>query len=656
MAIKIQKKSSTILGADTETHKGYARLLCIENNLPLMQWETGQWRQWLEYLLNCPGRICFYNLRFDVEAILKHFPESFVRNLLYLTEAEIQDGKHLYTFKLIPWKVFTIRQMITESNGRRRTVRKCEMFECAQFYAQRLQDASKKVLGESKVEDTEFAESLNVSEHLWQTQLERIIEYCQDDATKAGKLMRKFQLNASEPPLNLNPKNPISCAWYAKELIRQCIPEIKQIKSIRTGSGYYYARPWKRWDNVGTQCYIGGRFEAFKKGAFNNVFNADINSAYPDSIAKLPNPYNLLFVKDWEPEGPWCMVKAEVWVPDDIPVCPLPYRNPDSIIFPSGNWTAWFHWQELKNAERFGVEFDIQKCLNGYEPEGEQRPFGQRIPEFYDTRLKLKALDDPRELPYKVSMNSVYGVFYEKNERITESEELSRATEIDGHHLKKSKDNPGRFFHPYLAGWITSQTRIKLLNACIPDSLIFFATDGILSEKPLNIPVSKQLGEWSETKVETARVFGNGIYELDGKLKTRGFKKDKRDKDPRPMRERMRYATEQEMKERKAKKGDIMVDVMERGPIHLSSSFRLKNYSMKDALVWIDKPKQMNITECKKRIWPKFTIEDLYSKQISSTSRKIDDGKLNHNEGLVWQGHTTEESNTNRFVLGRIVV
>ncbi len=647
-----------ILGADTETHKGYARLLCIESNPHLLQFETGNWRKWLEYLLNGPSRICFYNLRFDVEALLKHFPEQFVKNLLYLTEAEIEDGKTLYTFKLIPWKVFTIREMVTESNGRRRTKKKCEIFEAAQFYAQSLNEASKKVLGESKVEEQDFAASLNESETLWQSQLDRIIEYCQDDATKAGKLMRRFQANASEPPLNLSPKNPISCAWYAKELIRQCIPEVKQIKSIRTGNGYYYARPWKRWDNVGTQCYFGGRFETFQKGTFQDVYNYDINSAYPESIAQLPNPYNLLFVKDYEPEGDWCMVKAEVWVPKELKIGPLPYRMPESIIFPTGNWTAWFHWSELKNAEKFGVEFDIQKCLNGFEPEGKQRPFANKIPEFYQTRLALKVLNDPRELPYKVAMNSVYGVFYEKNERITESEEVTRATEIDGHHLRKSKDNPGRFFHPFIAGWVTSQTRIKILNATYscPDATIFDATDGVLSLKRLNLPISKKLGEWSETKVETARVFGNGIYELDGKLKTRGFKKDKRDKDPRPMKDRMRYASPEEIQSKKGKMGDIMIDVVERGPIHLSSSFRLKDYSMKDALTWIEKKKQMNVTDCKKRIWPKFTIQDLYSKQIQSIPRTIDGNPLNANEGLVWQGQVKEESNANRFVLGKVIV
>lgn len=631
-----------ILGADTETRHGYARLLCVEDNPHHLDFIPGNWQEWLEYLLNGPSRICFYNARFDIEAILKHFPEQFIKNLLYLTETEIKIGSRLITFKLIPWKVFTIREMSIESNGRRRTKRICEIFEAAQFYAKSLNEASKSVLGESKVEDQDFAAKLNESDEPWQTKLPRIIQYCQDDATKAGKLMRRFIANAAEPPLNLTPRNPISCAWYAKELIRQCIPDVKKIKSIRTGQGFYYARPWKRWDNVGAQCYVGGRFETFQKGTFHDVFNNDINSAYPLWIAQLPNPYNFQFVKDFHPEGEWSMVKAEVWVPKDLHIGPLPYRLTDSIIFPTGHWTGWFHWNELKNAERFGVEFDIQKALNGYEPEGKQRPFGRRIPEFYNARLKLKADNDPRELPYKVAMSSVYGVFYEKNDRILESDS-ERATEIDGHHLRKEKDNPGRFFYPYLAGWITSQTRIQILNVAKPESIIFIATDGVLSEKSLNLPVSKKLGEWSETKVETARVFGNGIYELDGKLKTRGFKKDKRDKDPRPIRERMKVTPQ-----------GIMIEVIERGPIHLSSAFRLRDYSLKDALTWIEKRKEMNITECKKRIWPTYGVEDLYERKIQSEPRSVEGNPLNRNPGLVWQGDSGDNSSVaNRFILGK---
>lgn len=637
-----------IFGADTETHKGYCRLLCIEDQTPFFTREIGVWRQLLDYLLDAPKRIAFWNIRFDIEAILKHFPEEFIKNLLYLTESEIQIDNRLFTFKLIPWKVWTIREMVLEKN-RRRTIRIVQCFDAAQFYQTGLNQASKEVLGESKVEDQEFAASLNESEILWDTQLPRIIQYCQDDATKAGKLIRKFVEAAASEPIKLAPKNPISCAWYAKELIRQCIPEVKTIKSIRTGQGFYYTRPWKRWDNVGAQCYFGGRFEAFRKGTFHNAYNYDINSGYPYWIARLPNPYNLTFVKDYEPEGQWSMVKAQVWVPDDVPVGPLPYRTPESIIFPTGNWTGWFHKDELFNSRRFGVEFDIHRALNGYEPDGIQRPFESRITEFYTKRAEWKQMNDPRHLSSKVAMNSVYGVLYEKNERITETEE-TRSTEIDGHHLRKHKDNPGRYFYPYLAGWITSQTRIQILNGALPNPydathLDFFATDGILSDKKLNLPVSKKMGEWSLKQVERARVFGNGIYEFDGKMKTRGFRKDHA-KDPRPLLERMKETPE-----------GIVIEVLEKGPIHLGTSFKLRDYSLKDALTWIEKRKEMNITDCKKRIWPKFTINDLYNGTIESKPRTIVDNPLNRNPGLVWKGDTNDKPNlSNRFLLGKIEV
>lgn len=644
-----------IMGGDTETHYGYCRLMCIEGHTPRIQYRTGDWKGWTNYLLDTPtGRLAFFNLRFDVESILKHFPEKFIQNLLYLGEIELSFGPKTWAFRLIPWKFFSIKELVQEGD-RRRSVRTVELFDAAQFYQTSLNNAAKQTLGKEKSEDTSFAADLNTSEKPWFNQSYRIIEYCQQDADLAGELIRAFMSAAKEAPLNLAPRNPISCAWYAKELIKQCIPETKKIKSMRTGQGHYYARPWKQWDNVGTQCYVGGRFEAFQKGSFQNVYNYDINSAYPDSIAKLPNPYNLAFIRDTQPEGNWSMVKAEVWV-NESRIGPLPYRLPNTIIFPRGNWTGWFHWEELRNAaDRFNVDFEIHKCLNGVEPDGPDRPFAKRIPEFFMKRAELKDAKDPRELPYKVAMNSVYGVFYEKNERILSDPE-SR-TEIDGHLLKKQKDNPGRFAYPYLAGWVTSQTRIRVLNAAAqkPDAAIFVATDGVLSEEKLNLPISKKLGEWSMKEAEIARVFGNGMYELDGKIKTRGFRKDGA-RDKRPMRDRMRLATDSPTDRKSGHRpGDVLINSKDQGPIHLGMAFKLRDYSLKDALTWIDKDRDMNITQCDKRSWETFTVQDLYSRRIQSDIKTVEPG-LNANLGLSWNGDMSIEADFTKQGLGNMKV
>lgn len=633
-----------IFGADTETHKGYCRLLCIEDTPHRYSPEIGEWEEWVDYLLNAPNRLCFYNLRFDIESLLKHFPEQIIKNLLYLSTTEIEYQDTTLVFKLIPWKVFSIKEM-TQEKSRRRTKRKVECFDTAQFYHASLNQASKDVLKEEKIEDRGFAKELNESERPWREELPRIIEYCQDDAVKSGKLMRIFQQAAASDPINLNPRNPISCAWYAKELIKQCIPEVKTIKSMQTNQGYYYSRPWKRWDNVGSQCYIGGRFEVFWKGLFHNAFISDINSAYPLWISQLPNPYNLVFVKDFEPEGDFSMVKAEVFVPKHLQIGPLPFRTDDAIIFPTGQWTAWFHWHELRNAQQYGVEFNIMKALNGYEPDGIQRPFQHRIPHFYNQRLQWKKEGDPRQLSSKIAMNSVYGVFYEKNERILETN-TRNATEIDGHLLKKSKDNPGRYFYPFLAGWTTSKTRVQILNAAMTvpeEDILFKATDGIASRSPLKIPVSKKLGEWDVKKPDQVRVFGNGLYEVDGELKTRGFRKGK-GQDERPLQERMMVED-----------GEIFVETIQESPLHINKSFRLRDRSLKDALVWIPDNRKMNLTKDHKRLWPEFTIHDLFNNQIPSTSKTVKQ-TLNYNPGLAWKGDEDHAlpNLANRFKMGHL--
>jgi hypothetical protein len=56
-------------------------------------------------------------------------------------------------------------------------------------------------------------------------------------------------------------------------------------------------------------------------------------------------------------------------------------------------------------------------------------------------------------------------------------------------------------------------------------SQIAFATDGILSREPLNLPVSERLGDWSAETFEWATIVQSGVYRLlraDGKWETHG--------------------------------------------------------------------------------------------------------------------------------------
>jgi hypothetical protein len=107
-----------------------------------------------------------------------------------------------------------------------------------------------------------------------------------------------------------------------------------------------------------------------------------------------------------------------------------------------------------------------------------------------------------------------------------------------------------------LAAAITAGTRRKLLQAALtaPDAIVSFATDGIVSEKPLKIatsaPGAKELGEWEHTKiVKDGGVFmQSGFYLLcedaakgeDGLTpKTRGFNPARAGDEKLPWKERL---------------------------------------------------------------------------------------------------------------------
>lgn len=608
-------------GIDTETHKGYARCICVENHKPFFDREFSKPSpQIQEYILQSPNRLASWNLRFDAQSILKHYPEEIVKRLLYVGSVEWKTGIIRNQISLIPWKLIEFKRLHLEKN-RWRSSHITTIYDAMQFYHSSLQKASQTVLGESKTEDSNFAESLNTTLHHWKNSPERIIQYCQDDAIKAGKLMRKFLGAMAQEPIYLEPRSPISCARFAKEFVEQTIPDWK-LKAVSVSGNRVFNRPWKRFDNVTLQAYIGGRFEALKKGTFENVYNLDINSAYPHFIAQLPNPFKCQIIQDVEPGGFMAIVKAEINVPRYLNHGPLPYRHPSGVItFPVGVWTGWFHWHELQNAaEKFGVEYTIYKTLNLYETEKE-RPFQKRLHELYDKRLEWKKDGDPRQLAAKIAMNSIYGIFLETIPRISESDSR-RATEINGHHVQKHKDIPGKFLHPFFGGWITSKTRVMLLNATNPET-IFMATDGILTPKKPVITSSKNMGDWSIKKYESAVVYGNGIYSLDGELKTRGFRGHGRDADNRPINNRII-----------SKEGSLFVDCIEKGPMHLPAVFNSPSHSLKDALVWIEKVKQINISKDEKRDWEPFTKQDLLSRPINSKPIQIFDGD-NPNPKLI---------------------
>jgi len=252
--------------------------------------------------------------------------------------------------------------------------------------------------------------------------------------------------------------------------------------------------------------YFGGRSEVFKIGTFKNVYKYDINSAYPNIIKDLKEPLSYT-ITDYNGQS---IIDSNLYVctfkhktVKEIGCLPVRLKG-GYLVFPASG-SGIFYGCELLEAKKRKVELNITKEIKIVLG---KRLFNGEIESFYKLRNEYKKQKDLRNLIYKILLNSIYGKFAQK--------------------VGKTQ-----FRNLYLAGYITAKTRSELLKVTYnqDDNIIFFATDGILSKKKLNIKPNKKLGGWDFEKISRAVVILSGIYKLyysdnTFRIGERGFKID----------------------------------------------------------------------------------------------------------------------------------
>lgn len=468
----------SIRAFDTETYRGYARLICADDGSYLLEPDAGQMLEFFTRSRWRQAHVFAYNLRFDAQALIKLLPAKNVREIAEKKKTVYQG----YTLKYIPRKLLTI----TDEN--RHT---CRMYDLAQYFETSLDFAAADHLGERKI-DFPYRAEMNTDFSIWRDYEPDIITYCQRDAALTARLGGFLQKKFYEA-FRVKPQQYISKGSLGKFLVRQrCfIPDIHQIP-VGALSGAFYA-------------YKGGRFEAVEKGFFPYCELYDIVSAYPYEIA------NLIDVS----KGEWRLTArlhddayygfyvCRVIVPH-ARICPIAYVSPQHFLYyPFGEWVTYMTKQEIESYIPFA---DIE-VISGWEyyPEKIVYPFKQHIASLFMKKKHLAKTDYAYDLVKKM-MNSVYGAFYEKTRR-------------------EKKIVTGVLFNPVYATIITANTRIKLFLFAKKheQDVISMATDSVLFKGKHNIKTSKELGEWGlEGQGETV-VLMNGIYEMGEKIKSRGI-------------------------------------------------------------------------------------------------------------------------------------
>lgn len=286
--------------------------------------------------------------------------------------------------------------------------------------------------------------------------------------------------------------------------------------------------------------YSGGRIEATCVGsALGTFYDYDLNSAYPSIQRDLP----CLRHSEWihtkgKPISELYLARVAFRFSRRHRWYPLWVRTANgSIRYPSVG-EGWYWQDEVIAAKAF---LEKSKVTLGNEPlNGPPRYEGQRMAyeevkvkeywnlvthcdhkpfsflgEQYEQRQRFKAEGNGAQKALKLSINSCYG----------------KTMQQVGSKVVDGVWQPPPTFQLEWGGMITSACRAKLVQAALTTSenaIIYFATDGILTTEPLDVPMGKDLNTWEIKAVyEECVNVAPGCYWLrkgsDWFTATRGF-------------------------------------------------------------------------------------------------------------------------------------
>lgn len=298
----------------------------------------------------------------------------------------------------------------------------------------------------------------------------------------------------------------------------------------REGMKAYYAPIPDEIVDIAERAYYGGRFEQFRVGKLDDVYEYDIRSAYPAAIAQLPDFTEARWEHIVYEEGEYpktynsyALYKVSWHVPS-LGIHPFPWRADDGhIYYPRTGYESWYWGVEVYECLRKSFPKDmytVHECWHPHLPNKVRMPFRSWVPQMYEDRARMKREGNPAQKALKLGLNSLYGKLAQ-----------STGTQFndDGTYRKPA-------WHNILwAGWVTAATRARLYDAIRRQApkVIAMETDAIFTTHPIpGLELSEKLGEWEETHFGKVLYIHSGIYyamtdEGLWRTKSRGLEVDK---------------------------------------------------------------------------------------------------------------------------------
>lgn len=279
------------------------------------------------------------------------------------------------------------------------------------------------------------------------------------------------------------------------------------------------------YEHMFAAAYYGGRIESAAQGVFTGkLYDYDVNSAYPFAITHLPkwDEESLLWVDGYDKTRRMGMYFVRWCLPEGYNYYPFPFRAKSGNVFFPREGAGWYMSPEVDAAlslfpegelytswsmgfKKKGICIvggfvldDTAGCSDGRTMPTEKRrcTTAKKMSEMARVRLEAKVTGATFEKALKLLMNSVYG----------------KTIQQVGTH---------KFLNTFAASWITSTCRALILRAIGADvgNVIAIMTDGILTQRPLAVPIGAALGDYGLETVEGCIQLVPGVYRLNTDLR-----------------------------------------------------------------------------------------------------------------------------------------